>query len=438
VGVLELEQTGTQAQSTPPSGAPPRVKVSRPGFPKWLFAVLAVIAVALVGYILTRDPKATVSASAGTATAKRADFVQTRRIHGTVEAVSFYAIAAPRLSGPGLGSLIVTKLTGSGKQVKKGDLLVEFDRQQQIRNAFDRQAEYVDFIQQIKKKEADEASAAATDKTALTQAESTMKSAELELRRNEIVSAIDAEKNRQNFEEAKATYNQLKTTFALKRRAAQAELRALEIQRDRAKNAMEYAQTNTEKLSIKSPIDGIVVLNTIWKGGQMGEVQEGDEVRAGVPFMQVVNAGTMQVRARVNQADASLLSAGLPVKIGLDAYPELGFDGKVERVAAIGVTSTLSTKVRTFQALFSIVGTDAKLMPDLSASVDVQLNKLANKIVVPRDAVVRDGGKAYVLVGNGSNFERREVTLAAMGDLEAAIESGLEEGTTVLRSAAGK
>jgi multidrug efflux pump subunit AcrA (membrane-fusion protein) len=311
------------------------VKVSRPGTPKWLFAVLAIVAVALIGYILMRDPKTTVSASAGTATAKRADFVQTRRIHGTVEAVSFYAIAAPRLSGPGLGSLIVTKLTGSGKQVKKGDLLVEFDRQQQIRNAFDRQAEYVDFIQQIKKKEADEASASATDKTALTQAESTMKSAELELRRNEIVSAIDAEKNRQNFEEAKATYNQLKTTFALKRRAAQAELRSLEIQRDRAKNAMEYAEANTEKLSIKSPIDGIVVLNTIWKGGQMGEVQEGDEVRAGVPFMQVVNAGTMQVRARVNQADASLLSAGLPVKIGLDAYPELGFDGKVERFAAI-------------------------------------------------------------------------------------------------------
>lgn len=437
MGVLELQQE-TQALGAPPPGSPPVGRAPRARFPKWALVAIAAVALALVAVFLLRNPRSTVSASAGTATAHRADFIQTRRLHGTVEAVSFYAIAAPRLSGPGLNSLIVTKLAASGKQVKKGDLLVEFDRQQQIRNAFDRQAEYVDFIQQIKKKEADEASAAATDKTALTQSESAMKSAELELRRNEIVSSIDAEKNNQNFEEAKATFNQLKTTFALKRKAAAAELRTLEIQRDRAKNAMDYAEKNTEKLSIKSPIDGIVVLNSIWKGGQMGEVQEGDEVRAGVPFIQVVNAGTMQVRARVNQADAAMLRSGQDVRIGLDAYPELGFTGKLERVAAIGVTSGLSSKVRTFQALFSIAGADAKLMPDLSASVDVQLSKLPSAIVIPRDALVREGDKTFVYSGTNGNYERKEVKVAALGDTEAAIESGLEEGSTVLRGAAGK
>jgi HlyD family secretion protein len=370
------------------------------------------------------------------AIAKRGDFVRRLRVQGTVEAVSFHAIAAPRLSGPGYGTLILTKLIGSGKSVKKGELLVEFDRQTQIKNALDRQADYVDLVQQIEKKRADQAATQAVDQTALKQAENAMNSAALELKRNEIVSRIDAEKNQENYEEAKATFDQLRSTFDLKRKAAQAELRSLEIQRDRAKNAMDYAKRNTERLAIASPIDGIVVLNTIWKGGQMGEVQEGDEVRPGVPFMQVVNAGAMLVRSRVNQADISSLAAGQSVRVGLDAYPDLSFGGKIERIAAIGVTSGLSQKVRTFQVLFTIDGTDAKLMPDLSASVDVDLAKKPSVLLVPRDAVITEGSDHYVLVGSAASFQKKKVALGETSDTQVVIESGVEEGAQVLRNAA--
>ncbi len=394
------------------AGAPPRKPKKRRA---WIYGLLATAAIAVVVVLVVRNASSRADEPADTASrfavVHRGEFVETRRIQGTVEAVDFRPIAAPRLSGPGLGSLIVTRLVASGKTVKKGELLVEFDRQAQIKIALDRQAEFVDFSEQIKKKQADQAVARAADQTALTQAENAMKSAELELRRNEIISEID-----------------------LKRKAAAAELRSLEIQRDRSRNAMEYAQNNSKRLEIHSPIDGIVVLNTIWKGGQMGEVQEGDEVRPGVPFMQVVNRGVMQVRGRVNQADIALLAAGQKVRIGLDAYPELSFGGKLDRIAAIGVTSSLSQKVRTFQVLFSVDGTDAKLMPDLSAYVDVELQRSPGKLLVPRDALVRDGADYYVMAGSGSQFERKKVKVAAISDTEAVVESGIEEGSRVMRS----
>ncbi len=369
-----------------------------------------------------------------TAVVRRTDFVHRLRVNGTVEAVSYQPIAAPRLSGQNSGTLLITKLATSGSKVKKGDLLVEFDRQAQIKNALDRQADYVDFVQQINKMKADQATAEAVDLTALKQAENAQASATLELKRNEIVSRIDQEKNQENFEAAKATFEQLKTTFALKRKSAQADLKSLEIQRDRAKAAMDYAQKNTERLAIHSPIDGIVVLNTIWKGGQMGEVQEGDEIRPGVPFMQVVNAGAMQVRARVNQADVQNLAVGDPISVGLDAYPELQFGGKIERIAAIGVTSGLNDKVRTFQVLFSIDGTDPKLMPDLSAAVDVQLSKHNNVLVVPRDSLITEGGDTYVMAGNVGGYSKTKVKVGEVNDVDAVIESGLNEGTHVLRN----
>jgi HlyD family secretion protein len=363
---------------------------------------------------------------------QRADFVHTVRLTGTVEAVNFLAIAAPRLSGPGLGTLVITRLTSSGSHVRKGDLLVQFDQQQQIRNALDQEATYQDFVEQINKKKADQATAKAADDSALHQAENDVNSAAFEVKRNEILSKIDAEKNNLAYEQAKATYQQLKKTFALKRQAADAELKSLEIQRDRAREAKEYARKNTTRLEIHAPIDGIVVLNPIWKGGQMGEVQEGDEVRAGVPFMQIVNPGAMQVRARVNQADVSMLHVGQPARVGLDAYPDLTFKGKVARIAAIGVTSSLNDRVRSFNVLFSIDGSDARLMPDLSASLDVELQRIPNSLIVPRDAV-SSGDEHYVLVDSASGSSRQTVQVKAENDTQAAI-SGIAEGTRVLRN----
>ncbi|MGH9427329.1 MAG: hypothetical protein ACRD2L_13625, partial [Terriglobia bacterium] len=260
------------------------------------------------------------------AKAERRDFVRTLRIHGIVEAVQAYTVTAPRLSGSGTtgsgtggggggggfgggggGTLVITTLIRSGTLVKKGDLLVEFDRQGQIKASLDKQAEFLDFEQQIAKKHADHQAARAKDESELKQAENAVEKASLDMRKNEIVSKIDAEKNRQYLEEAKANHKQLLETLELKKRAAAAELKVLEIQRDRAKAAMLYAEGNSEKMSIRAPLDGLAVVSSIWKGGRMDEVQEGEEIRPGFPILQVVNPALMQVRSRINQADLSYL-----------------------------------------------------------------------------------------------------------------------------------
>ena len=123
-------------------------------------------------------------------------------------------------------------------------------------------------------------------------------------------------------------------TFDLKRKAAQAAIRILEIQRDRTQQTMLHAQANADLMQIHSPLDGVVVLNTIWKQGTMGEVQEGDQVRAGVPFMQVVNPSAMQVRVLANQQDFPSLQIGQTAKVRLDAYPELVFPARARPAGA--------------------------------------------------------------------------------------------------------
>lgn len=301
------------------------------------------------------------------------DRAQVLRLKGTTEAVQSRAILAPLLEGQQIPTLTIIRLLPAGSRVKRGDLLVEFDRQAQVRDYIDKKAAYDKLVDQVSEEQAKEKAARAKDGTELTQAEDSLRKAELEAQKVEIVSRIDAEKNQETLEEAKATYDQLRETFDLKRKAALAAIRILEIQRDRTRQTMMHAQANSDLMQIHSPLDGVVVLNTIWKQGTMGEVQEGDQVRPGIPFMQVVDPSSMQVRVLVNQEDFPSLQVGETATVRLDAYPELALRGKLDQLAPIAQTGDFSNKLRVFVVIFSIQGHDPKLMPDLSAAVDVNL-----------------------------------------------------------------
>jgi HlyD family secretion protein len=352
--------------------------------PKRLRGWMIAAAVAVLGAILLlvilplsnrKTPAAGNAGALALTLASSSNQGQILRLKGTTEAVQSRAILAPLLAGAKVSTLTIIHLSPAGTRVKKGDPLVEFDRQAQIRDFVDKQAEYGKLVDQVAEEQAKENSARAKDETELKQAEDNLRKMEFEMQKAEIVSRIDAEKNQENLDEAKATYDQLRETFDLKRKAAQAAIRILEIQRDRTQQTMLHAQANADLMQIRAPLDGVVVLNTIWKQGTMGEVQEGDQVRPGVPFMQVVNPATMQVRVMANQQDFPALQAGQTAKVRLDAYPDLMFPAKLDQLAPIGEGGDFSNKLRAFVVIVAIEGNDPKLMPDLSAAVDVDIAK---------------------------------------------------------------
>jgi multidrug efflux pump subunit AcrA (membrane-fusion protein) len=74
---------------------------------------------------------------------------------------------------------------------------------------------------------------------------------------------------------------------------------------------------------------------------------------------------------RVNQGDIGAVHVGQPARVFLDAYPELSFTGRVDQISPIAVTSGLTLSVRTFTAIVSVSGTHERLMPDLTAAVEI-------------------------------------------------------------------
>ena len=394
---------------------------------------LLLIAIVPVTYIHFRNGKTESKGSEFEVKVEKKEFRQLLRLNGTTQASRSFVVLAPRLEGAQVGSMVITKLAPVGMQVKKDDVLVEFDPQAQMKDYLDKKSTYENLVSQVAQKQADEDIARAKDDTALKQAEDELKRAQLEVQKNEIVSRIDAEKNLEAVDEADTTLKQLKETYALKRAAGAAAVHIVEIQRDRAKAAMDYAQGNAAKMVVHSPMQGVVVYNTIWLGGRMGTVQEGDQVRPGVPFLQVVDPSQMEVRVEVNQVDFRNVHLGQKAEMHLDAYPGLALPATLEQLSPLGHKGQFNELVRTFAMQFTVQGQDARLLPDLSAALDLDLGlgSASKELVVPRQSVACEEKKCFAWVKGGSAFDKREVKVGRTNDLEAVIVSGLAEGDVV-------
>ena len=415
-----------------------QTSLSGGGAKKFIIRASALLFLVMIPFLFAhfRPGRAATNLEGSIVRVERKNFAQTLRLNGTTQASRSFVVLAPRLEGAQVGSMVITKLASAGTHVNKGDVLVEFDPQAQTKDYLDKKSTYENLVGQVAQKEAEENIARAKDDTAMKQAEDEFKRAQLEIQRNEIVSRIDAEKNQEALDEAQTTLKQLTETYQLKRAAAAATIRIQVIQRDRALEAMHYAQGNAEKMVVHSPMPGVVVYNTIWLGGRMGTVQQGDQVRPGVPFLQVVDPSQMEVRVQLNQVDLLKVHPGQQAEMHLDAYPGMTLPATLEELSPLGHTGQFTEAVRSFTARFSVQGTDPRLLPDLSAALDLVLGSQKNVLVVPWQSIGNEAEHPYVWVKTTVSFEKRSVQTGPRNDLEAVVNSGLSEGDIIRRAAA--
>jgi HlyD family secretion protein len=406
----------------------------------WLVSgiLVFVLLLLLVPRLRTRAASSSSVTTDATFQVVRKDFAPSLRLNGTTQAARSFVALTPILEGAQLNTLVITKLIAPGAHVKKDEILVEFDPQAQLKDFLDKQNTFVTLSGQVAQKKAEEEIAKAKDDSALKTAEDDLSRAQLEVQKNEIVSRIDAEKNQEALEEADATFKQLRETYAHKRASAAAGIRILELQRDRAQEAMQYAQANSSRMTLRSPMEGVAVFNAVWLSGRMRTAQQGDAVRPGVPILQVVDPSKMEVRADVNQVDLARLLIGQQAQIRLDAYPGLLLPGVLQQLSPLGHMGQFADTVRTFSARFQVAGEDPRLLPDLSASIDFPLGRQEKALVIPRDAVVTEEEKTFVYRRTGSGFEKHAVHVSLWGDGEVAVDSGLTEGEVVRRQASGE
>ena len=303
--------------------------------------------------------------------APRAAFV---RATGTIQAVRAYTVQVPQITAqvPGQPNrLILVKLVPNGAKVKEGDTLAEFDRTSQLDAAREAKAKFEDLSHQVRQKAAQNRSDAETRAAALKEAEAELARAQLQLRKGPILNEIDRLKNEERARASQAKVESLKKINKFRTEAGAAGLRILELQTERQKVALDRARTNSEKLVLRAPIGGMVALENVWRGGSMGNAQEGDQLFPGQGLLKIFDPGEMEVLALVGEPDGAVLQPGATAMVSLDAYPDVIFRARFHSASPVATTA-LGSPIKNFSARFRLEQTDPRLLPDLSAAVVIQ------------------------------------------------------------------
>lgn len=389
----------------------------------------------------------------------------------------------------------IVKLLPNGAEVKKGDVIAVLDVPRMARRVRDQEREYQQALDGLETKKRELASGVqkAELKVAQTRGEleqfKAQQRAELAGKRSQKEKdAADLALSQQRFErqkklaqeglvpgrEVELAEAQMKARqFALERETKDLELaeaksaadelnkeaavkeaesevaRAQSTQESEIGNAQMELQMRKQQLdrvreefsksTIKSPAEGIVVLEqeNQGRGMQRRPLQPGDRVWEQRPIATVADLSKMRVEIELNQEQARQVKIKQRVLIAVDAVPGATFEGKVSEVSQTANESSLPgtgipSGERTFQARVDIKDLKrAKLRPGMTAQTRIIVEKLREAVSVPLECVFERDERQIVYVRRGREFAPVQVELGARNDEAVAIKKGLKGGEEV-------
>jgi multidrug resistance efflux pump len=329
-------------------------------------------------------------------------------------------------------TMVLLALAPAGGSVKKGDVVAEFDRQFQVLRADD----YKDSVSQmeagLQKMRADLAVTKEIHDQQVRAAKAAWDKAELDLKTIEVRSAIQTENYRLAVSENKARYEQLVQEDKLLVESQRAQMKAAEIDRDQAKIELQRAQNNVDKLIMKAPMSGIVVMQSIFRGGDFGQIQKGDQVYSGQMFMTIVDPSSMVLNATVNQVDAEKLRLGAKARVKLDAYSDIEVPASLIGIGAMAKTSSFRANwVSDIPIRLKLDRVESRIIPDLTASAEVIIQSEREAVIAPRAGVFEENGTPFVFLRGPSGWIRKDVEVGLSNHIGVTVRSGLRKGDII-------
>lgn len=360
------------------------------------------------------------------------------KVHATGELRAIHSIT---LNAPAVGgdALQITRLVQTGRPVKKGDVVIEFDPSEQHYKLEQNRSELLQAEQETIKAKADAAVLAAEDKVLLLKDRYAVRKAELDVQKNELVSKIDADKNILALAQAKRVLAEQEKDIESHKATGQAATYLAQEKYNKAKLGMDQAQQNLDKMHVMAPIDGLISIQKnenasggfFFTGMTLPDYHEGDQVQPGSAIAQVVDPQGLDLKAQIGEQDRDNVKNGQPVEVTFDALPDRVFHGTVKSVGGMSVRQFFSNNTNGhFDVSIKLADEDARLKSGFTAKINFLGGSKGNVMYLPRLAIFLKDGKRIVYLKKGSGYEQHEVTIQYQNESRAAVQ-GLQSGDQV-------
>ena len=223
-----------------------------------------------------------------------------------------------------------------------------------------------------------------------------------------------------------------------KRDAAKAQIGVDAAKLKQAKAQVEQSQASLKQLeeqlsytTIVAPMDGEILSRDVEIGDAVSSI-----LVLGSTATLVMTEGDVNqvyVQGKVDEADIAHVYMNQPARIKVESFRDRVFNGKVTKIAPLGVEKD---NVTTFEVRVSIDNPGGELKANMTANAEIMLDEHKGVLMVPENAVSYDAQKnAFVQVPDKNQKDGTRKVAVAVGlsnGSQTEIKNGLKEGDQVV------
>ena len=386
----------------------------------WIGSIVVVLIV--VGVVVTKATSSTTKIDpTKIASVEQGDLAKSVVATGQIEPITKVEVKS-KASG-----IVQKLLVDAGDRVKQGQVLAELDKEElqaQVRG----------------------------DEAQLAAAEANLHASEADVERSKVDSqGVDVPTLQRQYERAKTMASQGVVSasalddaqrnyeLAVNKRdlaAAQLTINVAKVKQAQAqvtqnKAALSRSQEQLNYATVVSPIDGEVLSRDVEVGDAVSSI-----LVLGSSATLVMTLGDMKqvyVDGKVDESDIGKVYLGQPARIKVESFKDKTFNGKVTKIAPMGVEKD---NVTTFQVRVSIDNSTGELRALMTANAEVILEDHHNVLIIPENAIIYDKDKkASVEVPDlkGKDGKRKvPVTVGISNGAKTELLSGLKKDDKVV------
>jgi multidrug efflux pump subunit AcrA (membrane-fusion protein) len=364
---------------------------------------------------------------------RRAEFIISVRTRGEVRSVRSILLSAPQVPNPS-----IVRLAESGKPIRKGEVVVEFDAAQEEQNYLERSTSVRTVDSEMVQTKASHRITNEMDAMNLMTSGYNLQRAELEASKAEILSEIEGAKNRIEVGISKGQLAQVKATINAHKTTQEADVERLQQKKDKTLRDMERTKGYLGKMVVRAPIDGVLnVLPNARAQGSFGSsappFKEGDRAWTGATIAEIPDLSEMRIELKLDEVDRGKMKLGQQLRARVDAVPEKEFLAELDWISPIAALlyRGMGMTEKIFPARATLKNLDPRLRPGMSATAEIIIESQPGMLLIPVRASFVHAGKPAVYVQKGQNFQLRAIEAGKRSETDIVVLKGLREGESV-------
>lgn len=341
----------------------------------------------------------------------------------------------PTLVAGNIGQIYVK----AGDRVAQGQVLATIENPTLSYNAAGSQADYNSAVANVSAARVQEQNArvgyqaqVATNKSALDEARRVYQS-DVTLYNNKAIPRNQLDADKAKLDQAQVAYDQALEQSKLGAisgyNGSSVQYAAAAARKSQIVNAQNQQQVAFTRIT--APFDGTIQTVATQTSDPLRALQSGDAVTEGESLFTIAGGGEYIVKAQIDEQDVINVRLGQRVNVSGQDFPGKTLGGRVARIAPVATKSTdASSTAKQVLATIALDASPGYLRDGMTADVDILTTYVPHAVVVPNDAVFKEGSKSYVYAVSDGVARKRAVVVGRATETQTWVKSGLAVGDT--------